>query len=181
MPTRRATLQIIMYCPRDVLNGNRGVKDVLESLAAGCLSTWIQFGLPFVIDSGRVYTKANGDLALVHLIQQIGRETIRLTELLGIAVSYLSWLYSKETNEGPCAIADIFGQIYFREMEKAQKQQQERQSSDKADATTIPLAEHEQILKLRFIASIDKNIIPQLRPKLAEQFDVAGAYNILYG
>ena len=67
-------------------------------------------------------------------------------------------------------------------MEKAQKQQHELQSSDMTDATSIvDLAEHEQILKLRFIASIDKNIIPQLRPMLAEQFDVAGAYNILYG
>ena len=167
---------------RDALHGNRGAKDVLESLAAGCLSTWIQFGLPFVVDSERMHAKANGDLALVHLIQQIGRETMRLTELLGIAISYVSWLYSKETNEGPCAIADILGQIYFREMEKAQKQQHELQSSDMTDATSIvDLAEHEQILKLRFIASIDKNIIPQLRPMLAEQFDVAGAYNILYG
>jgi hypothetical protein len=170
---------------RDILNVKRGVKDVLERMVTACVLIWIQFGLPFVIDAGQLYTKANGDTSFVHMIQQIQRETVRLTELLGIGISYVSWIYSNETNEGPYAIADIVGQMYHREIDGSKKQLKEtadgstKKSLQPASAKT-DWTELEDILKLRFIASIDKNIMPQLRPKLAEQFHVAGAYNILY-
>ena len=110
-----------------------------------------------------------------------------MTELLGIGISYISWIYSHETNEGPYAIADIIGQIYHREMDAAKNKQTLDHKKNKSQSKSLqpPLAmtdivELEQIVKLRFIASIDNNILPQLRPKLAEQFHVTGAYNILY-
>ena len=172
---------------RDILNVKRGVKDILERMTTSCLMIWIQFGVPFVIDAGQLYSKASGDTSTVHLVQQIQRETVRLTELLGIGISYISWIYSHETNEGPYAIADIIGQIYHREMDAAKNKQTLDHKKNKSQSKSLqpPLAmtdivELEQIVKLRFIASIDKNILPQLRPKLAEQFHVTGAYNILY-
>jgi hypothetical protein len=172
------TLPII----RDVFKAKRGVKGVLEGMTLACIMIWIQFGLPFVLDPGELYTKANGDPSLVHLIQQIQHETARLTELLGIGISYMSWIYSQETNEGPSAIADIIGQIYYREMDAAMDPQQQLRNRSTTIATTASAdsPNREDVLKLRFISSIDKNIIPQLRPKLADQFDVAGLYNMLY-
>jgi hypothetical protein len=170
---------------RDILTVQRGVKGVLERMATAYTIIWTQFGLPFVINAGKLYAKANGDTSFISIIQEIQRETVRLTELLGIGISYVAWIYSNETNEGPYAIADIIGQVYYREVDDAKKQIQEASecSTNKSLQPSLSMSDYtelETILKIRFLATIDKNIVPQLRPKLAEQFHVAGAYNILY-
>jgi hypothetical protein len=89
--------------------------------------------------------------------------------LLGIGISYMAWLYSKEMNESPFALAEVIGQVFLHEI-------------DLSKVTVIK--ENQWIydsIKLRFILSIPKEVKPQLRPKLAERFEVVGLYNTLYG
>jgi hypothetical protein len=147
---------------RDILNARRGAKDALENVTKACATLWIHFGMPFLFGS-HCHSSS-------HSSNDIQREILHLAELLGIGVSYFAWLYGKEMNEDPYALAEIMGLLFERELEKATLSSQEEYDEWMYDS-----------IKLRFISTIQKEIIPQLRPRLAERLHVVGLYNSLYG
>jgi hypothetical protein len=159
---------------RDILLARRGAKDMLESMTKACAILWIQYSVPLlycyrspVSDDPR--KGDDDDDAITVVSNSIQRELLRLTELLGIGISYMAWLYSKEMNESPFALAEVIGQVFLHEI----------------DLSKVAVTKENQwiydSIKLRFILSIQKEVKPQLRPKLAERFEVVGLYNTLYG
>ena len=155
------------FCPdlhnlpiiRDILNSRRGAKDSLENVTKACATLWIQFSEPFL------YGSHDHELS-----NFIGQEVLHLSALLGIVLGYFAWLYGREMNEDSFALADIIGHIFERELEAFKVL---HRSSDNEWM-------HDSI-KLRFISTIQKEIAPQLRPRLAERFRIVGHYNSLYG
>jgi len=155
----------------DIVKARRGSKDALEQ----SVRTFTQLYLT----SGHFLT--NGGLH-PYLDNGVTRETLNLadgamqslTQQLGTVISYMAWLYSRETNENLDAVADIISNVVRLCLEE-----------DTFDKTPLldssMTAEKFSVkMKLRLIQSIHKDIVPQLRPKLAEHLYVAKIYNMFY-
>jgi hypothetical protein len=151
------TLPII----RDILSARRGSKDSLENVTKSCASLWSRFGAIFLYGSHGHESH--------EMCNDIRQEILRLADHLGAVISYHAWLYGREMNEDAYALAEIVGRVFEREMEA---------SNVKAPPGYESM--HESI-KMRFLSTIRKEYVPQLRPRLAERFCVVELYNRMYG
>jgi hypothetical protein len=151
------TLPII----RDVLHSRRGAKDSLENVTKACASLWTHFSVPFLFEN-----HGNGSQEISNYIRQ---EILRLADRFGDVISYYAWLYGREMNEDAFALAETIGRIFEREMEL---------SSLKSIQGCEWLRDS---IKMRFLSTIRKEFVPQLRPRLAERFCIVGLYNSMYG
>jgi hypothetical protein len=152
----------------DILKAGRGAKDSLEKAVKAWGSNWIMLGH---------FALGDWDLIINDDVQQDSvlsaqKLLVTLSESMGSVVSYLAWLYGKEAHEDADALADlIHNSLLF--------------AFDQAESKNPPAVKDcDQFLthiKLRIIGDLDKSVVPQLRPKLAQRLNIAAMYNIIYG
>lgn len=146
---------------RDIMNSRRGVKNALESTTKACAALWTRFGIQFLF--------GNQDFEFSEICNDIRHEVLHLADLLGNVVSYYAWLYGREMNEDAFALADIVCRLFEREL-------------DESNVKSPVGYEHlHDSIKMRFISTIRKELVPQLRPRLAERFSIVGPYNLMHG
>jgi len=156
---------------RDIVQARRGSKDALEQSVRAFAQLYLKWG-PFLLDDGlQPYLDNNVTRKTLNLAND---EVHRLLELLGTVASYLAWLYSKEANENVDALADIIGNVVRIAIEEDTFDKEPLLGGTTMEKFVVKM-------KLRLILSVKMEIVPQLRPKLAERLHVAKIYNVFYG
>jgi hypothetical protein len=157
---------------RDVLTSRRGAKDALQRTIQAFVRLYMQYG-PYLLCTVQPAMK-EGE-AVQGLLRFVLRDISRLAKSLGTTISCLAWLYGKEASEDADALADLCRQTVLNEIG----------STDLTQIHVLLGTMSEELfiakVKLRFVMALQGEMIPQVRPKLAEKFEIAHLYNIIHG
>jgi hypothetical protein len=98
----------------------------------------------------------------------------RLYEALGKVVSILAWLYGAVETEPVSSVSHLIGTMFLNELQL--------KSFDPSPFLEDPglVRQHWESIKLRFILGFRRELVPQLRPLLANKLSVARLYNDIF-
>jgi hypothetical protein len=147
------------------------LKHAFETAVAAYASLWIHCGHFLFGDLTALREAQNGPTG--DSLETVVSCLEELLPSMGTAVSYMAWLYGREMREDARALADIIGRVFFRELERI-----EFDPSPFYGRRTEQ--EHFRRLRLDFLLGVDKRIVRNLRPRLAEKLAVARMYNAIF-
>jgi hypothetical protein len=99
----------------------------------------------------------------------------KLNKALGRVVSIMAWLYAITEHENVFGVSHLIGSMVSNEIENATFD-----PTPFMDGTAPRGKKYWKRIKLNFIVGLNRSVVPQLRPHLAEKLSVATAYNRIF-
>jgi len=165
---------------QDILHHRGGVRNAFSQVIRAYTSQWLLLG--HFVDMEGIGTLEdtpgeNGAEPTIHdRIETIQMQSVRLLESLGKLCSYIAWMYSLEDHENPTSIARATATQFYREVQD-RAFEPPREFIDRDTSTE----EYWRSIKLQFVLLFHKEIMPGLRPALAESLGVAKTFNACFG
>ena len=151
--------------------GHTGSRGAVESAVKAYTHLLIKYGHLVVGVSGKLCSLADGPSYKCLMDARAAAEC--LYRALGKVVSILAWLYSIVESEKMISVSHLIGSLLLSELR-----------TTTFDPTPfldeIPTLDHWQTIKMKFILGIERELVPQLRPHLADKLSVAEDYNAIF-
>ncbi|KAL7560957.1 hypothetical protein ACA910_022444 [Epithemia clementina (nom. ined.)] len=158
---------------KDIVGHRRGPKEALEKFWKALVSQWIILG--HFVDgqlSGLVHSEANISDDSLHFLQE---QSLRLLKLLGKITSYLAWLFAAVEKENPMGVAHMLYNTASHSLDSS-----EFDPSPFIGGDIRTTEKHWSNIRLRLALDLDKGVIPEVRPILADLMGVGGVFNIIF-
>ena len=157
---------------KDIVGHRRGPKEALERCVKALASQWVLLG-HFVNGEPDGLIRSGSEVSddSLHFLQE---QISRLLKLLGKITSYIAWLYNIVEKESPTTLAHLFYNMASNLIDGTDFDPSPflKQNNSKDN--------HWSGVRLRLILGLDKRIIPEVRPILADLMNVGMAFNIIF-
>lgn len=156
----------------NIVSHRRGPKHGLEMVLKATTLLWIQHGHLVLAKPLGLFEQEHPSLTSRLFVQTQFRA---LSSSLGKICSYLSWIYMKHAHESVDDICVLISNFVCTAISET--------TFDPSSflGAKANMLQHWGKVKFQFLTSLDKTIVPQLRPKLAEMLGVGAYYNAAFG
>ena len=157
---------------KDIAGHRRGPKEALEKFWNALVKQWLLLG-HFILGepTGLLQSEENVSKESLHFLQE---QSSRLLTILGRITSHMAWLHHVLDREDQNKIAHLLYNNASRLLD-----QNEFDPSPFFSGYTS-LNDHWNQVRLRLVLDLDKRIVPEVRPILADLMDVGAVFNIIF-
>jgi hypothetical protein len=170
-------LPLINGICRHALHGAKGPRYMFEKSIQATIALYVKL---CPLEFGDEYLSLSGhcDRPLLEARQDLDVQGEALLTILVNIVGMLGWLYGTSVccgrSDAAQSVADFMVQVVDREIQCIREESNAEENSVEWD----PKGTCEKVLKVKFVCSLQKSFIPQVRPKLANAWGVAYEFNM---
>ena len=158
----------------DVVHKRRGPKTALERFVRATARLWVHHGHLQVGDADLTQRSRGGDPPSECAVRAAQRSASQLLMALGQVCTHLAWVYRTTERETARCVAGVVAHAFGVELRESTFDPTlvlERLSPD----------DYRECLKLEFVESLGRDLVPQLRPYVAQGLGIVPLWNELHG
>ncbi|GKY93970.1 hypothetical protein MPSEU_000363900 [Mayamaea pseudoterrestris] len=155
-------------------SGNTGSRGALELAVKAYTYTFINHGNLIAGRTKILSSISEGPTSLC--LEQAKSAAVRLYRALGKIVSIFAWLYGIMESENVLSVSHLIASSFLIELNTTSFNPVPFLEKSDGDA----IAKYWKEIKLQYITGLDRDLVPQLRPHLADKLKVAVAYNCIF-